>query len=316
MKDLKIVFMGTPDFSVKVLEELIKNYNVIGVVTKPDAKVGRHSELKPSPVKCLAEKNNIKIFEPIKIREEYKEILEIKPDMIITCAYGQIIPKEVLDYPKYGCINVHASLLPKNRGGAPIHRVIINGEEKTGITIMYMAEGMDDGDIITQEEIKIEPLDNVGTLHEKLSNLGAKLIIDTIPDIISGKEIRRKQNEAEVTFAYTIKKEDELIDFNDTTKDIYNKIRGLYPFPIGYSTLDGKIIKICESKVGTSNPKIPGEIINIYNDGIGVSTKDGEIILTKIKPEGKKEMLVSSYLNGIDKNNLIGKKFGGNNEKK
>ena len=313
---LKILFMGTPDFSVPVLEALIKNYTVIGVVTQPDKEVGRKKEIKYSPIKEVAIKENIKVLQPIKVRTEYKEILDLKPDMIITCAYGQIIPKEILEYPKYGCINVHASLLPKNRGGAPIHRTIINGEEKTGITIMYMAEGMDNGDIITQEEIKIDILDNVGTLHDKLSILGAKLIIDTIPDIVSGKEIRIKQNEDEVTFAYTIKKEDELIDFNDTTKNIYNKIRGLYPFPIGYSILDDKIIKICESKVGGSNPKAPGEIISIYNDGIGVSTLDGEIILTKIKPEGKKEMLVSDYLNGISKNSLIGKKFGGNNEKK
>lgn len=314
MKDLKIIFMGTPDFSVPVLEKLIENCNVIGVVTQPDKEVGRKKEVKPSPIKVTALNNNIKVFQPEKIRNDYKEILDMNPDMIVTCAYGQIIPSEILDYPKYGCINVHASLLPKYRGGAPIHHSIINGDEVTGVTIMYMAPGMDDGDIITSESIKIDTLDNVGTLHDKLSELGANLLIKTIPDIISGNVTRKFQNPNDVTFAYTIKKEDELIDFNDTTKNIYNKIRGLYPFPTGYSILDGKVIKLCESKIGNSKNTIPGEIINIYSDGIGVSTIDGEIILIKIKPEGKREMLVSDYLNGISKTSLIGKKFGDINE--
>lgn len=311
MENIKIIFMGTPDFSVPVLTALINNYNVIGVVTKKDAPIGRHHELKPSPIKVLAEKHNIKVFQPTKIKHEYQDILDMNPDMIVTCAYGQIIPKEILDFPKYGCINVHASLLPKNRGGAPIHRAIINGEEEAGITIMYMAEGMDDGDIITTSSLKIEEYDNVGTLHDKLSTIGAKLIIDTIPNIVNGNINRIKQNDEEATYAYTIKKEDEYIDFNNSTKDVYNKIRGLYPFPIGYTILDNKIIKICEAKIGSSKSKTPGEVISIYNDGIGISTSDGEVILTKIKPEGKKEMLVSAYLNGIDKEKIIGKILGG-----
>lgn len=315
MNELKIIFMGTPDFSVPVLETLAANFKVIGVVTQPDKEFGRKRELRPSPVKVKAIELGINVFQPAKIKNDFNEILSLKPDMIITCAYGQIIPKEILDYPKYGCINVHASLLPKYRGGAPIHRAIINGDKETGITIMYMAEGMDDGDIITQSKIDILDSDNVGSLHDKLSILGANLIIETIPKIVDGNISREKQKQSEVTFAYTIKKEDELISFNDKTINVYNKIRGLYPFPTGYSILNQKIIKICESKIGTTKPSIPGTIINVYSDGIGVSTIDGEIILTKIKPEGKREMLVSEYLNGVSKTELIGKIFGVNYEK-
>lgn len=310
MKDLKVVFMGTPEFSVPVLKKLIENCNVIGVVTQPDKEVGRKKEIKASPIKELAVKNNIKVLQPLKIRKEYSEVLELEPDIIITCAYGQIIPKEILDYPKYGCINVHASLLPKNRGGAPIHRAIINGDEKTGITIMYMAEGMDDGDIITQESINIDDNDNVGTLHDKLSNLGSSLLIKTLPNIISGNITRIKQNSCDATFSYNIKKEDEYVDFDDTTKNVYNKIRGLYPFPTGYTIIDGKIIKLCEAKIGNKKNNTSSVIIEIYNDGIGISTTDGEVILTKIKPEGKKEMLVKDYLNGKKKEDLINKKVG------
>ncbi len=316
MNELKIIFMGTPDFSVPVLETLAANFKVIGVVTQPDKEFGRKRKLKPSPVKIKAIELGINVFQPSKIKSDFSEILNLKPDMIVTCAYGQIIPKEILDYPKYGCINVHASLLPKYRGGAPIHRAIINGDKETGITIMYMAEGMDDGDIITQSKIDILDSDNVGSLHDKLSILGANLIIETIPKIVDENISRKKQNQNEVTFAYTIKKEDELISFNDKTINVYNKIRGLYPFPTGYSILDQKIIKICESKIGTTKATIPGTIINVYSDGIGVSTIDGEIILTKIKPEGKREMLVSEYLNGVSKSELIGKVFEVNHEKR
>ena len=181
MKDKRVVFMGTPEFSVNVLNMLIKETNVVLVVTQPDSYVGRHHELKPSPVKEVAIKNNIEVFTPEKIRKDYDRILEVKPDIIITCAYGQIIPSILLDTPEYKAINVHASLLPKLRGGSPLHRAIINGYDKTGITIMYMAPGMDDGDIIKQESIDITDEDNVGTIHDKLSILGRDLLLETLP---------------------------------------------------------------------------------------------------------------------------------------
>ena len=306
----KIVFMGTPDFSVPVLKGLIENYNVVGVVTQPDKEVGRKKELTFSPIKKVAVENNIKVIQPIKIRNEYQEVLDLEPDIIVTCAYGQIIPKEILDYPKYGCINVHASLLPKYRGGAPIHRAILNGETKTGITIMYMDVGMDTGDIISVKETPITENMTVGELHDTLSAMGRELLLETLPSILEGTNKRIKQNDEEATFGYIIKREDEVVDFNNTTKNVHNKIRGLSPFPSSYAVLDGKIIKFYSSEIGNSNKNgNPGEIINIYKDSIGVKTTDGEVLIKEIKPEGKNKMPVSSYLNGIKKEELIGKIF-------
>lgn len=311
MKNIKIIFMGTPEFSVPVLEGLIENYEVVGVVTQPDKEVGRKKELRYSPVKELALKHNIQVMQPINIKSQYQEIINLKPDIIITCAYGQIIPKELLDYPKYGCINVHASLLPKLRGGAPIHRAIMEGHSKTGISIMYMDKHMDTGDILSQQELLIENDFNVGMLHDKLSILGKELLLNTLPDLIHGKIKPIKQNNDEATYAFNIKREDELIDFNKKALEIYNHIRGLNPFPGAYAILDNKIVKIYNSKIQDHlyTEKENGQIVNVYDDGIGVSTKDYEIIITDIKIEGKKRMLVKDYLNGIDKETLLGKVF-------
>ncbi len=306
MNNLKIVFMGTPEFSVPILENLIKNFEVIGVVTQPDKEVGRKKILTYSPIKTLALKNNIKVFQPIKIRKEYQNIIDLNPDMIVTCAYGQIIPKELLEAPKYGCINVHASLLPKLRGGAPIHHAIIDGYKTTGITIMYMDEGMDSGDIITQKEIAISENMTTGVLHDKLSLLGADLIVETIPNIVSRKIERRKQNIDEVTFAYTIKREDELIDFNDLSLNVYNKVRGLNPWPLAYMKIMGTEIKIIEGYYILAKGDEPSKIVDIQKDSIGISTKDGIYYITKIKPFGKKIMDVKDYLNGVGKKLLEG----------
>lgn len=303
--------MGTPEFSVPVLEALIENYQVVGVVTQPDKEVGRHHEIKPTPVKEVALKNNILVLQPQRIKKEYQEILDLNADLIVTCAYGQMIPKEILDAPKYGCINVHASLLPKLRGGAPIHRAIINNETRTGITIMYMVEKMDAGDILAQEETPIFKEDNVGILHDRLSKMGAKLLIETIPDLINGKIKPIPQKEEEVTYAWNIKREEEKIDFNQRTIDIYNQIRGLNPWPGGYALLEGKVVKIYEARISDSffTTKKNGEIGKIYEDGIGVSTKDGEIIITKLQPSGKRKMLAKEYLNGVHEEDLLGKVF-------
>lgn len=308
---MNIVYMGTPEFSVGPLKELVKKYNVSLVVTQPDKKVGRKQEIKFSPVKEFAIEHGIEVFQPEKIREDYQTILDKNPDLIITCAYGQIIPKILLEYPKYKCINIHASLLPNYRGGAPIHHSIINGDEYTGVTIMYMDEKMDSGDILYQEKIKIEDTDNVGTMFTKLSELGSKMIIESLPGIIDGSIKPIKQDEDKVTYAYNISKEDELIDFNNNTKDIYNKIRGLNPFPVGYSILDSKRVKIYSSRIGNSTKDGEiGSIINIYEDGLGIKTKDGEIIITELQFEGKKRSTVKDYLNGIqDKDKLLGKIF-------
>lgn len=309
MKNLKVVFMGTPSFAVPVLEKLIENTNVIGVVTQPDKEVGRKKILTKCPVKLLAEEYNIKVLQPVKLRSEYQDIISLNPDMIITCAYGQILPFELLDFPKYKTINVHGSLLPKYRGGAPIQRSIMNGDKTTGITIMRTDAGMDSGDMIAKQEIDILENDNYETLSNKLSILGAELLIDTLPSILEETCTYTKQNEDEITFAPIIKKEDEILDFNDTTTNIYNKIRALSPIPSCYALLEGERVKFYDSKIGTNKLNEAGKIINIYKDGIGISTSDGEIIITKIQMPGKKQMLVRDYLNGNNELLIIGKKF-------
>ena len=307
---MKIIFMGTPEFAVPVLQALIDHYDVIGVVSQPDKCVGRHQELKATPIKELALKYDIPVFQPVKIREEYQEILDLKPDMIVTCAYGQIIPKVILDCPKLGCINVHASLLPKLRGGAPIHKAIIDGYSKTGITIMYMDVKMDDGDIISQRETEILDSDNLESLHDRLSVMGRDLLLETLPSIIDGTNPRIKQKEEEATFAYNIKREEEHIDFTKSSREIFNLIRGLSPVPCSNAILFDQEMKILDSKIlDKKYSSVCGEIVDTTKEGIVVSTGDGSILLTKLKPFGKKAMDAGSYINGIGKDNLIGKVF-------
>ena len=309
MKDKKVVFMGTPEFAVPILEMLIENTKVVLVVTQPDKEVGRKKEIKYTPVKELAIKNNIEVFQPTKIKENYEYILTKKPDIIITCAYGQIIPNELIETPQYKAINVHASLLPKLRGGAPIHHAIIDGYEKTGITIMYMSSKMDAGDIISQKEIKIEEKDNVGVLHDKLSKIGTELLKETLPTIFENKNERIKQDENKVTFGYNITREEEKIDFNKTAKQVYNQIRGLNPFPLAYAILNGEETKIIEAKINDSTSGNTGQITNITKESIIVKCKDKSIEITKIKPFGKRIMEVKEYLNGVKKETLINKEF-------
>lgn len=307
---MKIVFMGTPDFAVNVLQGLIDNYDVVGVVSQPDKRIGRHQVLTNTPVKELALKYDIPVFQPIRIREDYEDILNLNSDLIVTCAYGQIIPKAILDYPRLGCINVHASLLPKLRGGAPIHKAIIDDYGTTGVTIMYMDVKMDSGDIISQREVKILDSDNLESLHDKLSEVGTSLLLDTLPSIIDGSNSRTKQDEDEVTYAYNIKREEEHIDFSKTSREVFNLIRGLCPVPSSNAILDEKEMKIYKSIISSKNYNGEyGEIVDITKEGIVVKTGDAAIILTEVKPFGKKKMDANSYVNGIGKNNLIGKVF-------
>ena len=308
MKDIRIVFMGTPDFSVPVFKALAETYNVVAVVTQPDKKTGRKQILTPSPIKLASAEFNIPLLQPVNIKEEYEKILDYKPDMIITCAYGQIIPKQLLDYPKYKCINVHASLLPKLRGGAPIHHAIMDGYDKTGITIMYMDTKMDAGDIISQKETKITKEDTLGTLHDRLSEMGKDLLMETLPNIISGNINPIKQDESEVTYGYNITKEDEKIDFTKTNIEVDNKVRALNPTPGAYTTLNGKRLKIYALRVSDRyySRTTPGTIVGFEKDGIRVVAGTKEVILTDIALEGKKRCLVKDYLNGVDKKDLLG----------
>ena len=300
--------MGTPEFSVPILASLIENTKVVGVVTQPDKMVGRGKKVKYPKIKEVALFHNILVLQPNNIKNEYQEILNLEPDIIITCAYGQIIPKVILDYPRYGCINVHASLLPKLRGGAPIHHAIIDGYQETGITIMYMDVGMDSGDIIAYQKIPIELSDTYQTLHDKLSLLGSSLLIETLPSIVSGENQRIKQNQDEVTYGYNIKREEEKLDFNSSMLVVYNKIRGLNPDPGSYFLLNGKTVKVYGASMiadDTYQEKQNGEIVNVSKEGIYVKVSDGLIKITEIKMEGKKQMTVASFLNG-NKENLVG----------
>lgn len=300
MKDKNVVFMGTPDFSVPVLEMLIKNVNVIMVVTQPDKEVGRKKELVSSPVKIKALENNIPVFQPIRIRKDYDTLKELDIDLIVTCAYGQILPKEVLELPKYGCVNVHASLLPKYRGSAPIQWSLFNGDAKTGVTIMYMDEGMDTGDIITKGEIDILDSDNVGTLHDKLSILGRDLLLEVLPTIFNNTNDRIKQGD-NFTMAPMIKREDERLDFNMKGLEIIGRIKGLNPWPLANIMINDQEIKVLEAEFVPSKVTKNGIISVLDKKNLGINCKDGIIYLRKIKPSGKKVMEINSFINGIDK---------------
>ena len=293
--------MGTPEFSLDVLTGLIENTNVIGVVTQPDKIVGRDKEPSFSPVKKLAMEHSIPVFQPEKIRKDYDWVINMNPDMIVTCAFGQIIPEVILDCPKYGCINVHASLLPKLRGGSPLHHCIIDGYDKTGVTIMFMDKGMDTGDIILQKEIPIEDFDTVGTIHDKLKVIGRDLLLEAIPQILNGTNPRIKQNEDEVTICKNISHEEEIIDFNDTCRNIFNKVRGMNPFPVTSFTLNDKIYKIYSVHYLVTDKyqnKDNGEVVIFNKHEFGIKCSDGIIYIDELKKEGKKKMLIRDFLNG------------------
>ncbi|MBH0165929.1 methionyl-tRNA formyltransferase [Fictibacillus sp. 7GRE50] len=298
---MKVLFMGTPDFSVPVLRQLVEDgYNVVGVVTQPDKPVGRKKEIKQTPVKEEALKHGISVYQPIKLREDYEDIIALQPDLIVTAAYGQILPKAILETPQHGCINVHASLLPKYRGGAPIHKSIMDGNAKTGITIMYMVEKLDAGDILTQVEVEIEENDHVGSMHDKLSAAGAKLLSETIPQLVEGKLTPLPQVAEEVTFAWNITRDQEKIDWTLSGEEIYNHIRGLHPWPVAYTYLNGQPLKVWwGEKKETSTDGVPGTVIGVHEKGLQVATGNKtSIIITDLQPSGKKRMLASDYLKG------------------
>jgi methionyl-tRNA formyltransferase len=298
----KTIFMGTPDFAVPILKKLNELTDVLLVVTQPDKVVGRKHEIKFSPVKEEAIRLNIPVFQPEKIKNDMDAILNLEVDLIVTCAYGQILPEILLNHPKIAAINVHASLLPYLRGGAPIHHAIIDGYDKTGVTIMYMAKGMDDGDIISKKETLISDTDNVGSLHDRLSVMGAKLLEETLPSILDGTNERIKQDESLVTFAKIIKREDEHIDFDKSCQEIINLIRGLNPWPMANLILNDEEIKILDASFELKKVNKSKEVI-IEKSRFGITCSDGVIYIKTLKPFGKKIMDVKDFLNGIhDKN--------------
>ncbi len=305
---MKVVFMGTPEFAVPILKLLIDEYDVVGVVTQPDRMVGRKRIITPPPVKELALEHNIKVFQPLKIKENYQEILALSPDLIVTCAYGQILPEEILHFPKYGCINVHASLLPKLRGGAPIHHAIIDGYKETGITIMYMSKKMDQGDILTQVKTPILDDDTLGSLQYKLSEMAKDLLKSTIPLLIEDKIIPLKQNEEEATYGYNISREEERIDFTKSIEEVDRQVRGLNPVPGAYTTLNGKILKIYDVRFGDRYyPNTEdGTIVDFHHDGFSVVCGKKELVITDMALEGKRRCAAKDFLNGVKKEELKG----------
>lgn len=308
----KIVFMGTPDFSVPVLKKILSDgYEVIGVVTQPDRPVGRKRVLTPPPVKVEAEKHGIPVYQPERIREKeaMEEIIALQADLIVTAAFGQILPKELLEAPKYGCVNVHASLLPELRGGAPMHYAILQGKEKTGITIMFMVEKLDAGDMLVHVEVPITETDTVGTLHDKLSVAGAQLLSESLPKLLKGELNPVPQEEEKATFAYTIKREQEKINWDKPGHDIYNHVRGLNPWPVAYTTYQGEVMKIWWVEKMMEKQVSPGRIIEVTEDGLIVGTGDGTAIkIIELQPAGKKRMKASDFLRGAKLN--VGDQLG------
>ncbi|ODJ67889.1 methionyl-tRNA formyltransferase [Brochothrix thermosphacta] len=311
----KIIFMGTPDFAVPVLQKLIADpsISIEAVVTQPDRKVGRKHILTPTPVKKAAVAADLNVLQPEKLRtsEELETLINMDVDLLITAAYGQILPNSLLEAPRLGAINVHASLLPKLRGGAPIHYALIEGHKEAGVTIMYMAEKLDAGDMLSQSAIPIEEEDNVGTLFEKLSIVGADLLVETLPAILDGSIVAVPQNEAEVTFARNISRDQERIDWNKSARAIFNHVRGMNPFPSSFTTFEGgnwKIWEVVESFEETTAPA--GTIVSV-DQTIRVAAGDGKTVDIKVfQPAGKQRMTTSDYLRGSGKNLEAGKRLG------
>ncbi len=301
---MNIVFMGTPDFSVPCLKSIIEaGHKVTKVFTQPDKPKNRGHKLQMPPVKEFALQNNIEVFQPLSLRkgEDGEKSLEIlrerNPDCIVVVAYGQILPKAVLDIPKYGCINVHASLLPRYRGAAPIQRCIMEGETKTGVTTMYMAEGLDTGDMILKEEISITKDMTASVLHDKLSEIGARLIAETLEQLERGIAPRTPQTDLNTCYAAMIKKEDCLIDFSKSAEDVYNQIRGLSSSPCAFTFLEGKRLKVYFSEIIDENTTAKSGTV-VEGEGLCISCGGKIIRLTEIQPEGGKRMKDSDFLRG------------------
>lgn len=305
----KIVFLGTPEFAATILEGLITaNYNVIAVISQPDKPVGRKKIISPTPVKSVALKYNIPIFQPVSLRKDYDFLKSFDIDMLITAAYGQILPKEVLAMAKINAINVHGSLLPKYRGGAPIQRAIINGEKVTGITIMQMVEKMDAGEMYAQEEVTITNNINSTDLFKIMAQKGKDLLLKVLDDLLLKKIIGKPQNEDEVTYAYNLKKDEEKIDFNQDVFKVHNLIRGLSLNPGAYCLFKNKNLKIYESLVYESNvtdDALIGSLKIVAKNHLLVRCLNGYLEIIKLQVEGKEQMLASAFLNGQNKNELL-----------
>lgn len=301
---MKVVFMGTPDFAVSVLEKIIeKGHEVAAVITQPDKAKGRKMELAAPPVKECAVKNGIEVFQPVKVKnniELFEKLEKIKPDVIVVVAFGQILPKQVLDLPKFGCINVHASLLPKYRGAAPIQWAVIDGEEKSGVTIMKMDEGLDTGNILKVREVVLSECETGGSLFDKLAVLGAEALTDTLYELELGT-IEERPQEGESTYAGKLSKELGKMDFGKSALTLERLVRGLNPWPSAYTMLDGKTLKIWKATViNEKSDEKPGTVIKVDKEYFYVSTGDGILRIDELQLEGKKRMETNAFLRGFE----------------
>ncbi|MGX6962703.1 methionyl-tRNA formyltransferase [Vagococcus xieshaowenii] len=307
----KIVFMGTPAFSVPILEGLIKNgYEILAVVTQPDRPVGRKKILTPPPVKEAALKHGLEILQPEKISgsTEMARVIELAPDLIVTAAFGQFLPESLLNAPTYGAVNVHASLLPKYRGGAPVHYAIMNGEKETGVTIMRMVKQMDAGDILTQRSIAIESNDNVGSMFDKLSQVGHDLLLETLPELLAGNITPVQQREEEATYSPNISREQEQIDWNKSAQAVDWQVRGMYPWPVAYTMNQENRWKILGGFVGeeTTDASI-GTIVAIDKKDFSIACGNQSVYhVTHIQPAGKGSLTAQEFINGVGRQTQIG----------
>jgi methionyl-tRNA formyltransferase len=300
MAGLRIIFMGTPEFACPTLTRLVeRGEEVIAVVTQPDRPKGRGQKLVPPPVKELAERYGIPVFQPARVRapEVIDQIRALAPDLIVVVAFGQILPQSLLDIPKHGCINIHASLLPRYRGAAPINWCLINGETETGITTMQMDAGLDTGDMLVKRAIPIAPDEDAQSLHDRLMALGAETIDETLDLLQTGKLVRQKQDDALTCYAPMIKKEDGLIDWAREARQIVNQVRGFTPWPGAATSLDGKTLKLCKAVAGT-DAGTPGEVLRADRDGVVVACGEGSVKILELQLEGRKRLPVAEFLAG------------------
>lgn len=302
---MKIVFMGTMNFAVPILRALNESDEVVLVVTQPDRPAGRKRDLRASPVKECALRLDLPVFQPEKIRRDFAPVVSAHPDLIVVAAYGQMIPKAVLDLPPFGCVNVHASLLPQYRGGAPMQRAIMAGDAETGVTVMHMAEKMDSGDLISQASLPILLSDDVESLEAKLADLGASLLLASLPGIFGGTAPAIPQDEEKVTFARNLSPEEEILDFRKTMRQTFDHVRAFRPSPGTSARLDGRLYKIWDvamrPDLEVPEPSVPGEIVSLGKEEIRVRVSDGIVGIRSLQPEGKKPMEVRAFLNGAGK---------------
>ena len=299
----RVCFMGTPQFAVAILDALVQSdVEVVAVVSQPDKKVGRKQILQATPVKEKALNLGIPVLQPEKIKESLEDLKVLDLDLIVTCAYGQFIPESILNTPRFGSVNIHASLLPKYRGGAPIHKAIINGETESGITIMRMVKKMDAGDIIFQESCPIHEEDDFGALHDRLQILGSEMILKYLSELFNPDLKTIPQDESLVTFSYNITSEEEFVNFNNSMRNVLNHIRGLNPWPVAHSVFENKKVKLFKASKSdiTSDAKV-GTVLGLFNEGLAIKVLDGVVLIHELQVEGKNRMTAQAFYQGMGK---------------